>query len=110
VAEARELAMRSALLLSFAFFSMNVWSTVTVAQLDCPTQFEGKVKEVMDEVGPSNPLSTQKVIFDNRATIRGNPADIVTLDVLKHGPFAIEAGEDYLVQMRGEKLCWIEKI
>ena len=102
--------MRTALLLSLVCFSMNVWSTVTVDQLDCPTQFEGKVKEIMDEVGPSNPLSTQKVIFDNQATLKGNAGDIVTLDVLKHGPFEIKAGEDYLVQMRGEKLCWIEKI
>jgi hypothetical protein len=89
---------------------MNVWSTVTVDHLDCPTQFEGKVKEIMDEVGPSNPLSSQKVIFNNQATIKGSVGDIVTLDVLKHGPFEIKAGEDYLVQMRGEKLCWIEKI
>lgn len=102
--------MRSALLLSLVFFSMNVWSTVTVDQLDCPTQFEGKVKEIMDEVGPSNPLSTQKVIFDNQATLKGKAGDTVTLDVLKHGPFEIKSGEDYLVQMRGEKLCWIEKI
>ncbi len=102
--------MRTALLLSLVFFSMNVWSMVTVDQLDCPTQFEGKVKEIMDEVGPSNPLSTQKVIFDNQATLKGNAGDVVTLDVLKHGPFEIKAGEDYLVQMRGEKLCWIEKI
>lgn len=89
---------------------MNVWSTVTVDQLDCPIQFEGKVKEIMDELGPSNPLSTQKVIFENRATIKGEVRDTITLDVLKHGPFEIEPGEEYLVQMRGEKLCWIEKI
>lgn len=102
--------MRLALLLSLVSFSFNVWSTVTVDQLDCPTQFEGKVKEIMDEVGPSNPLSSQKVIFENRTTIKGEVGDTVTLDVLKHGPFAIESGEEYLVQMRGEKLCWIEKI
>ncbi len=102
--------MRLALLLSLVSFSINVWSTVTVDQLDCPTQFEGKVKEIMDEVGPSNPLSSQKVIFENRTTIKGDVGDIVTLDVLKHGPFSIESGEEYLVQMRGEKLCWIEKI
>jgi hypothetical protein len=102
--------MRLALLLSLVFSSMNAWSTVTVDQLDCPTQFEGKVKEVMEEIGPSNPLSTQKVIFQNQATIKGEVSETVTLDVLKHGPFALEPGEDYLVQMRGSKLCWIEKI
>lgn len=102
--------MRLAVVLSFVLFSLNVWSTVTVDQVDCPTQFEGKVKEVMDEVGPSNPLSTQKVIFENRTTIKGEAGDTVTLDVLKHGPFAIESGEEYLVQMRGNRLCWIEKI
>jgi hypothetical protein len=89
---------------------MKVWSTVTVDQVDCPTQFEGKVKEVMDEVGPSNPLSTQKVIFDNQANIKGSAGETVTLDVLKHGPLAIKPGEDYLVQMRAGKLCWIEKL
>lgn len=102
--------MRLAVLLSLVLFSVSVWSTVTVDQLDCPTQFEGKVKEIMDEVGPSNPLSTQKVIFENQATLKGEVGDTITLDVLKHGPFAIESGEDYLVQMRGKKLCWIEKL
>jgi hypothetical protein len=102
--------MRLAVLLSLGLFSMNVWSTVTVDQMDCPTQFEGKVKEIMDEVGPSNPLSTQKVIFENQATIKGDVGDTITLDVLKHGPFSIEPGQDYRVQMRGDKLCWIEKI
>lgn len=102
--------MRIAVVMSLVLFSMNVWSTVTVEQVDCPTQFEGKVKEVMDEVGPSNPLSTQKVIFQNQANIKGEAGDTVTLDVLKHGPFSIEAGEEYLVQMRNGKLCWIEKI
>lgn len=102
--------MRLTVILSLVLFSMNVWSTVTVDQLDCPTQFEGKVKEIMDEVGPTNPLSTQKVIFENQSNIKGEAAETVTLDVLKHGPFSIKAGEDYLVQMRGGKLCWIEKI
>lgn len=89
---------------------MNVWSTVTVDQVDCPTQFEGKVKEIMDEVGPSTPLSTQKVIFENQTSLKGNAGETVTLDVLKHGPFEIKTGEDYLVQMRAGKLCWIEKL
>ncbi len=102
--------MKAVFILSLVLSSMNVWSTVTVDQLDCPTQFEGKVKEVMEEVGPTNPLSTNKVIFDNQHTIKGNVNETVTLDVLKHGPFEIEQGQDYLVQMRGDKLCWIEKI
>lgn len=102
--------MRLAVILSLVLFSMNVWSTVTVDQVDCPTQFEGKVKEIMDEVGPSTPLSTQKVIFENQTSLKGNAGETVTLDVLKHGPFEIKAGEDYLVQMRAGKLCWIEKL
>jgi hypothetical protein len=89
---------------------MDVWSTVTVGELDCPTQFEGRVKEVMEELGPTTPLSTNKVIFQNQATIKGEVGDTVTLDVLKHGPFEIEPGKDYLVQMRKGKLCWIEKL
>ncbi len=102
--------MRLAVLLSLTLLSLNVWSTVTVDQLDCPTQFEGKVKEVLEEVGPSNPLSTQKVVFENQLTIKGEVGKTVTLDVLKYGPFSIEPGQDYQVHTRGGKLCWIEKI
>ncbi len=102
--------MKLTTIASLVLFSMNVWSTVTVDQLDCPTQFEGKVKEVIEEVGPSTPLSTHKVIFENQTTIKGDVEETITLDVLKHGPFEIEPGHDYLVQMRNGKLCWIEKI
>lgn len=102
--------MRYAVLLSLILVSTSAWSTVTVEQPDCPIQFEGKVKEVVEELGPSNPLSTQKVIFQNQASLKGDAGDTVTLDVLKHGPFSIEPGEDYLVQMRNGKLCWIEKL
>ena len=102
--------MKLAGILFLFLSSMSVWSTVTVGLVDCPTQFEGRVKEIIEEVGPSNPLSTQKIIFQNQASLKGDAPEVVTLDVLKHGPFSIEPGEDYLVQMREEKLCWIEKI
>lgn len=96
--------------LALVVMSTNLGATVTVDQPDCPVQFEGRVKQMVEEVGPSNPLSTQKVIFENHSNVKGDAGQTVALDVLKHGPFPIEKGEDYLVQVRDGKLCWIEKL
>ncbi len=90
--------------------SLPSFATITVANLDCPTQFEGKVKEVVKSLGPDTSLATQKVIFENHHTIKGEVKDKVQLDMLEHGPFAVEKGEDYRVQLRNGKLCWIEKL
>lgn len=92
------------------FLTTSGWSTVTVEGVDCPSQFEGKVKKIISEVGPSHPLSTQRVVFENHHTLKGEVGSRVQLDILKNGPFQIEQGEDYRVQMREGKLCWIERL
>lgn len=98
------------LVLVLGFFSFSAFATVTVANPDCPTQFEGKVKEIIKEVGPEQPLGFQKVIFENHHTLKGDAPSRVLLDVLQNGPFAVESGEDYRVQMKNGKLCWIERL
>jgi hypothetical protein len=85
-------------------------ATVLVEEPDCPVQFEGKVKEVIEAVGPTNPLSTQRVLFENKLTRRGEAKPQVAVDVLKYGPFEIEPGSEYLVQLNEGRLCWIERL
>lgn len=101
--------MSKVLLLIFCFFSLQALATVTAGKPDCPIQFEGKVKQIIAPVGASSAFSKQKIVFTNLQTFKGDAPETVTLDVLKNGPFEIEQGEDYQVQVRDGKLCWIEK-
>lgn len=98
----------------FLFFTVLSLSpahaTLTVGNLDCPEQFEGKVKEIIKEVGSDRPFATQKVLFENHRTLKGEVKESVQLDILAHGPFEIVPGEDYRVQVRKGKLCWIERL
>lgn len=90
------------------FFSLSSWGAVTVGS--CPDAFEGRVKEVIEEVGESSLYSVQKVIFTNLQTLRGDVKDQVLIDMLSNGPFEIVQDEEYRVQLQNGKLCWIEKI
>lgn len=90
--------------------SLPSFAAVTVTHVDCPVQFEGSVKEVVQELGPERPMGFQKVIFENHHNLKGNAPKQVLLDVLQHGPFSIEPGADYRVQLRDGKLCWIERL
>jgi hypothetical protein len=91
---------------------VSSWSlaTVKVGKVNCPQKFEGKVEQVIDELGPSRALSTQRVIFKNLNTLAGQVGDQVQLDILKYGPVKIESGKDYQVQLKNGRLCWIEKL
>ena len=92
------------LISSFSF------ATVTIGKLDCPVQFEGRVEEIVKSVGSSSAFSTQNVIFKNLSTQKGDVPDQVAVEMLEHGPFEIERGEDYQVQLRDGRVCWVEKI
>jgi hypothetical protein len=74
------------------------WATVTVEQANCPDEFVSSVKDIVEPLGAISLFSKEKVIFENNKT----------LDVLMNGPFEIEVGKEYRVQMREDKLCWIE--
>lgn len=93
-----------------SLFASSVYSTVTISEIDCPEQFEGKVRAIVQDFGPEKTMSFQKVVFDNLHTLKGDVPKNVSLDVLKNGPFAIEAGEEYRVQLNEGKLCWIERL
>lgn len=90
--------------------SFSAKSVVTVGAQDCPSQFEGRVKEIIEPVGAEDFFSANKVVFENLHTIKGQPGENVLVDILRNGPFKVEADEEYRVFARGEKLCWIEKI
>ena len=90
--------------------SGSAQATMTAGEGLCPEEFEGRVKDVIEEVGPDHAFSTQKVIFSNEQTIKGEVGEQVLVDVLKNGPFEIETGKEYRVLLRKGKLCWIEQI
>lgn len=98
------------MMLMMVALPLQGWSTVTVGSENCPTAFQGTVKEIIEEVGPDNPFSLQKVIFEPHQIIKGDVGEKVIIDLLKNGPFKIEAGEDYQVFLRNGKLCWIEPV
>jgi hypothetical protein len=102
--------MKRVFTLIVMIFSLPSWATVTVGTNDCPTHFEGRVKEVIEPVGATNFFSANKVVFENHRTLKGEVDDQVLLDILQNGPFKVEKNKDYLVQLRNGKLCWMEEI
>ena len=92
------------LMTSFSF------ATVTVGKPDCPVQFEGRVEEIIESVGTGSAFALQSVIFKNLSTIKGEVSDQVAVEMLQHGPFEIEEGQDYRIQLRNGRVCWVEKL
>lgn len=102
--------MRIVLLLMVISFTQAAWSAVTAGAQDCPEQFEGRVKEIIEPVGATSFFSTNKVVFENLQTVKGEVSDKVLVDILQNGPFKVEADKEYRVLTRRGKLCWIEEI
>jgi len=102
--------MRFVLTFTLMCFSLSSWGTVTAGASDCPLEFEGRVKSIIEPLGAVEAFSTNKVILENQRTLKGEVADKVTLDVLQNGPFKVEAEKDYRVLLRDGKLCWMEEI
>ncbi len=86
-------------------FSFSSYGTVTIGTETCPTDFEGRVKEIIPSLGADHAYALQKVIFT-----KDGEGEEVQLDMLSHGTFSVERDKDYHVQMRGGKLCWLEQI
>jgi hypothetical protein len=105
---AKETGVPFFLLLTFLMSSS--FATVTVEKVDCPDQFEGKVEQVIDDLGPDTTYSQQSIVFKNEHTLKGSPKEQVLLSMLKHGPFQFQVGEEYRVQLRSGNVCWIEKL
>lgn len=99
--------MKRLVLVTLMVLSLPSFATVTAGS--CPQAFEGKVRAIAGSMEASA-FSTQKVIFTNEHTVRGAVEDEVVLTMLENGPFKVEAGQNYRVQMRNGKLCWIEGI
>lgn len=91
-------------------FSLPSWSTVVAGATECPDHFEGRVKEIIEPVGPIDIFSMNKVVFENNRTLKGDVGDQPMLDILQNGPFKVETEKDYRVQLRNGKLCWMEEI
>lgn len=91
-------------------FSVSSMATVTVAGVDCPVEFEGRVAEVIAPVGSIEALSMDSIVMENRHTIKGEASDKVTFEILHNGPFKIQPNQEYRVQLRNGRVCWIEEI
>lgn len=102
--------MKLVITLMVMISGLPLWATVTAGASDCPTHFEGKVKEIIGPVGASSFFSANKVVFENQRTLKGEVDQQVLLDVLQNGPFKVEPDKEYLVQLRHGKLCWMEEI
>lgn len=102
--------MKKVITLFVIILSLPVWGTVVTGSNDCPIQFEGRVKEIIEPVGPQDFFSVNKVVLENQRTLKGQVNQQVFLDVLQNGPFKVEIDKDYLVQLRNGKLCWMEEI
>jgi hypothetical protein len=102
--------MKHVLLLIVMVISLEAVATVTSGTGSCPEQFEGRVKEIIEPVGSIDAFSTNQVIFENLRTLKGNVSDRVIIEVLQNGPFKPEVEKDYKVQLRQDKLCWIEEL
>jgi hypothetical protein len=86
------------------------FATVSVGKVNCPIQFEGRVEELIKGISAGNTFSTHTVVFKNLLTIKGEVKDQVAIEMLEHGPFELEKGSDYRVQLRQGRVCWIEKL
>lgn len=102
--------MKAVSLILMMMFSLSSWSTVTAGAKDCPDQFEGRVKEIIEPVGATNFFSANKVVFENLQTLKGEVGEQALVDVLQNGPFKVEADKEYRVLTRKGKLCWMEEI
>lgn len=102
--------MKAVITLIVMIFSLPSWSTVVAGAADCPIQFEGRVKEVIEPAGPTDIFSSNKVVFENLRSLKGEADEQVSLDILQNGPFKVEADKEYRVQLRAGKLCWMEEI
>lgn len=90
--------------------SLQTLATVTSGSADCPVEFEGRIKSIIEPLGAVHSMSVNKVIFENQRSLKGESGEQVILDVLQNGPFSLALGKDYRVIMREGKLCWIEEL
>lgn len=90
--------------------SLPSFAMVTAGTEDCPVQFEGRVKEIIEPVGSGDFFAASSVVFENRHTLKGNVPDKVFLDILQNGPFKVEVDKEYRVLTRNGRLCSMEEI
>ncbi len=105
---AKELGMP--FFLAVLLFLNVTFATVTAGKVNCPIQFEGRVEEFIKGFSTGSTFSTHTVVFKNLLTLKGDVKDQVAIEMLEHGPFELEKGTDYRVQLRQGRVCWIEKL
>lgn len=94
----------------FVLLTLKAQAMVTVGSNDCPTEFEGRVQEVIEDFGGRGQYQTNAIIFKSLSTIKGDVGDTISVEVLKFGPIKFEVGEDYRVQLKAGRLCNAEAL
>lgn len=94
------------LLLFVTIFS----ASATVRSGKCPNEFIGELRSIVDQELNTSFIEIQKIRFINLETIRGNIGESFEAEFLKNSPFLLEEGEKYRIEMKNNKICWIEKI
>lgn len=97
-------------ILIFVLLTINAQAMVTVGSTNCPTEFEGRVQEVIEDFGGHGQYQTNAIIFKSLSVTKGEVADIISVEVLKFGPIKFEIGEDYRVQLKAGRLCNAEAL
>lgn len=86
------------------------FATVSIRNVDCPVKFEGTVKQVVDSVGNTGSFATRSIVFQTKQVLKGEVGDQVVVEMLQYGPYQLESGEDYRVQLRDGHICQVEKL
>jgi len=102
--------MKALLAIGLIFLSTQGKAAMTVGHADCPQEFEGEIVKIAKFVDDKSSLNLQKVNFRTLASLKGDVKEEIAIEMLEHGPFQVNEGEEYRVQLKDGKLCWIEKI
>jgi len=90
--------------LVFLMFFTGVLTSVALGAVTdgnrCPETFTGQVKAILEESGPERAFAKNQVIF----------SDGQIVSVLKNGPYQLQKGSVYRVELRDGKLCDVVEI
>lgn len=97
----------------FAFFislSNNVSATTNFSPESCNTGFFGVVKSVANSSAPSSSLPKERITFEVKETLKGEPGLEYSLDIIKGGPHTFKIGEKFRVYAEDYLVCDFQEV
>jgi hypothetical protein len=104
-----ELGMKIIFLFLNLIIIPKSWGVLASGALNCPQEFEGRIKDIVS-LPLKGLIKKNQVIFEVSKVIKGEFPSVISIEVIKDGPFQIFSQRDYRVYLRAEKVCWIEEI